>query len=201
MTTRKKQSLPPTFQEGRRNYTLEIFPQRKEGSGMGSGSASAEGCLQTMTYASDGMEYIIMARYKDTPIGEGRYRKRGPSGRVETVEVIEAQGAMIGLIEAALARREEERQATGRQARARRLLPLPCPSCGHALGYDPADHLFARSSGEAVSACDYCGETLDLEQIQQRYHQRIRQLRADLQHAEDALRQVQALKRQRKQDP
>ncbi len=197
MSTKKKLSTPTTFREHHRHYVLDIFPQER----MGSFASSAEGCLATMTSAADGMKFLIGARYKETIIGKGRFRKRGPSGQVETVETLEAEGAMIGLIEAALAKREEERQAALRQVRAERLLPLPCPSCGHVLGYDPIDQLFARPSGEAVSACDYCGEILDLEQVHQRYDQRIRQLRADLQHAEETLRQVQALKRQRKQEP
>jgi hypothetical protein len=47
-----------------------------------------------------------------------------------------------------------------------------------------------------VLICDHCGDLLDLEQIQLRYRQRIRQLRTDLTHAEEALHQVEQIKRQ-----
>ena len=198
MPSRKQEpSLPTTFQENHRHYMLDIFPEGR----LGSGASSAGGILATITYLADGATFVIVARYKDNEIGQGRYRKRGHHGQVTTIEVLESTGVMVGLIEAALTKREEERQAAGRQARAERLIPLPCPSCGHALGYDPEDQLFARPGGEAISVCDYCGETLDLEQFHQRYNQRIGQLRADLAHAEGALRQVEALKRQRKQEP
>ena len=195
MANKKQLSLPATFQEHRRNYILDIAPEGR----MSSSSSSAESCLQTMTHISDGTIYSIEARYKEHKIGYGRYRKRGPSGRIETVEVIEAEGAMIGLIEAALAKREETRQVAEQQTRASRLLPLPCPSCGHALGYDPIDQRFAASGGEVISTCEYCGEILSLEHFEQHYTQRIRQLQADLHHAEEARKQVLALKTKREQ--
>jgi hypothetical protein len=188
--TNKKLSLPATFQEKHRHYTLDIFPEGR----MGTGASSAEGCLATITYLADGATFLIVARYKDTEIGRGHYRKHGPYGQVTTVEMLESKGAMIGLIEVALAKREEARQVAERQARASRLLPLPCPSCGHVLGYDPSDQLFAEPDGEVISTCNYCGEILSLERFEQHYAQRIRQIRADLHHAEEAQRQMLAIK-------
>jgi hypothetical protein len=194
MPARKKEppSLPTTFQEHHRNYTLDIFTEGR----LGSGTSSAEGCLQTVTFLPDGGQFVLVAKYRDTEIGRGTYRKYGDFGQVTTAETVEAEGALIGLIEAALAKREESRQAALQKERAERLIPLPCPSCSSALGYDPQDQLFARSSGEVVLTCDHCGDLLDLEQIRLRYQQRIRQLRTDLAHAEEALHQVEHLKRQ-----
>lgn len=188
--TNKKPLLPTSFQEKHRHYTLDIFPEGR----MGTSASSAEGCLATITYLADGATFLIVARYKDTEIGRGHYRKYGPYGQVTTVKMLESKGAMIGLIEAALAKREEVRQTVERQARASRLLPLPCPSCGHVLGYDLLDQLFAKPDGEVMSTCNYCGEILSLERFEQHYAQRIRQLRADLQQAEEARRQVLAIK-------
>lgn len=193
MPARKKEppSLPMTFQEHHRKYTLDIFPEGH----MGSGASSAEGCLQTITFLPDGGQFVLVAKYRDTEIGRGTYRKYGDFGQVTTVETVEAKGALIGLIETALAKREELRQAALQKERAERLIPLPCPSCSSALGYDPQDQLFTRSSGEVVVICDHCGDLLDLEQIRLRYHQRITQLRTDLAHAEETLRQIEHLKR------
>ena len=193
MPTRKKEpSLPTTFQEHHQNYTLDIFPEGR----LGSSASSAGGVLASITYLADGATFVLVARYKDNEIGRGQYRKRGDHGQVTTVEILESTGATIGLMEAALVKKEEEQQAAERQARAQRLIPLPCPSCSSALGYDPQDQLFARSSGEVVVTCDHCGGLLDLEQIRLRYRQRIRQLRTDLAHAEEALHQVEQIKRQ-----
>jgi hypothetical protein len=146
MPARKKGplSLPTTFQEHHREYTLDIFPEGR----LGSGASSAGGVLATITSLADGAPFVVVARFKDSEVGRGHYRKRGDYGQVTTIEVLASTGAMIGLIEAALVKREEERQEASRQARAQRLIPLPCPSCSYVLGYNPQDQLFARSSGE-----------------------------------------------------
>src|SRR5690348_12197662 len=108
MPARKKEppSLPTTFQEQHRHYLLYIFPEGR----MGREAKTAEGCLETITSLPDEDLFSLVAQYKDTEIGRGRYCKRGPHGRVETIETLEAQGAVIGLIEAALAKREEAKQ-------------------------------------------------------------------------------------------
>lgn len=188
-----KKPLPTTFVERHRNYILDIFLEGR----LGREAQSAEGCLQSITPLSDGEKFELVARYRDIEIGRGIYRKHGPPGRIETAETVEARGALIGIIEDALAKRKEAHQAELRKDRASRLVPLPCISCEHALGYDIQDQLFAVSGGEEVSTCPSCGEPLNLEHFRQHYTQRIAQLRADLQNAEKALRQVVGLKSRR----
>ncbi len=191
MPSRKKPSpLPTTFQEQQRHYTLDVAPEGR----LGSQASSAEACLRTMTYMQDGTIYTIVARYKDQVIGEGRYRKRGPSGSVETVEPLETHGAMVGLIEAALAQREAARQAEQCKERAGRLIALCCPACNQVTGYDPVDQVFAHSTGEAITVCPSCGGQLSLELIQHHYEQRLQQLRADLLQIEAAMRQIRQLR-------
>ena len=101
---------------------------------------------------------------------------------------------MNGLIEATLKQREEEQEAANQRARAQRITLLACAFCGHALGYDPLDQCFATSVGQRAITCPSCNTSLSLEAFQAHYEERIRQLRADLQRAEEARRLVLEIK-------
>lgn len=188
-----KRTLPTTFEAGKRGFELLLSPQN-EGR-LGSEASSAEGCLRTMKHSADGTEYLISALYREQQIGQGRYRKVGQPGQLVTVETLSSEGAMNGLIEAALKQREEEQRAADQKARAQRITLLACAFCGHALGYDSIDHCFATSIGQKVFTCPSCNKSLSLEAFQAQYEERIRQLRADLQHAEEARRLVLEMKR------
>jgi hypothetical protein len=188
-----KRTLPTTFEAGKRGFELLLSPQNEER--LGSEASSAEGCLRTMKHSSDGTEYVISAQYREQQIGQGRYRKVGQPGQLVTVETLSSEGAMNGLIEAALKQREEEQQAADQKARTQRITPLACAFCGYTLGYDPIDHCFATSVGLKVITCPSCNKSLSLEAFQTQYEEHIRQLRADLQHAEEARRLILEIKR------
>jgi hypothetical protein len=102
------QQGPTTFQEGHRYYTLELFQDRGSAPRLTSFAATVAGCLRTMARVADGIDYLIVAWYKNEEIGRGRYRKRGPTGLLEVVKVLEVEGAMIGLLETGLAKWEAE---------------------------------------------------------------------------------------------
>jgi hypothetical protein len=187
-----KRTLPTTFEAGKRGFELLLSPQDGR---LGSEASSAEGCLRTMKHSADGTEYLISAVYREQQIGQGRYRKVGQPGQLVTVETLSSEGAMHGLIEAALKEREEKQEAANQKARAQRIALLACAFCGYALGYDSLDQCFATSIGQKATTCPSCNKPLSLEAFQIHYEERIRQLRADIQRAEEARRLVLEIKR------
>ncbi len=136
MPVANKQEIPTTFQEGK-NFNLEIFRERPSMDGYGkmvwwqtSSASTIQGCFKTLKYIEDGNQVRVVAQYSrgkvEAEIGKGTYRKRGPYGQLETLETIEAEGAMIGLVETALVELEEERHAAEEAART---YPCDYPGC------------------------------------------------------------------------
>jgi hypothetical protein len=196
MSARKKGSpaLPTAFQEDHRHYTIDISREGR----MGLNASSAEGCLATVVSLADGATFLLVARYKNDEIGRATYRKRGPAGQVTTVETLDASGALIGFIEAALKKREATRQAREQAERAARLVHLTCPQ-GHKVGYDPASGQFFTLEGQAQPTCKECGELLSLEALQQHHQQCIDALQKALQAEQEQLHLVKTFQMQRKE--
>lgn len=193
MSAKKKgsSSMPTTFQEKHRSYSLDILREGR----IGATSSTAEGCLSTIVSLADGATFLLVARYKNDEIGRATYRKRGPAGRVTTVETLEASGALIGFIEAELEKREAVRQTQEQAERAARLIHLTCPA-GHDVGYDPTDGQFFTLEGQAQPICKECGEILSLEALQHHHQQRIDALQKALQGEQEQLRLVRTLQMQ-----
>ncbi|MBA2677541.1 MAG: hypothetical protein H0U76_03985 [Ktedonobacteraceae bacterium] len=132
----KKQEIPTTFQEGK-NYSFDIFDERPSRQESGAivwwhmgGSSTIRSMIDSIKYEPDGHLVKIVAMYRrgktEASIGEGLYRKRGPYGHVETLETLEAHGAMTGLVEDALVGLEDERRAAEEAART---YPCDYPGC------------------------------------------------------------------------
>jgi hypothetical protein len=155
-------------------------------------ASSAEGCLHALKSSADGESVEIVGYHQDQEIGRGQYRKFGPAGRIAGIETLATSGALVGFIEGALARREEERRQQIQTERATRLRLIAC-SCGHTIGYDQEDHCFAQPNGETTTICSACGQVLDLRQIMRRYQQQIDSLQEELQRKNEALYRVQRL--------
>src|SRR6266498_3905548 len=51
---------------------------------------------------------LIAAIYKKKVIGQGEYYKRGPAGRLERVETVRSEDAMVGVVERAFREYEED---------------------------------------------------------------------------------------------
>jgi len=188
---KRKAEQPPApltclFPEKTRGYLLLVHcPGR-----LAIEATSGESCLQAMKACADGEIVTILGKHRDQEIGCAEYRKRGQPGRVESVETLSASGDLVGLIEAALARRAEEQQKQIQSERAERLIQLAC-SCDQSVGYDEIDHCFALPDGSAVTVCPACGKLLDLGQITRDRELRIATLQRELQQQQTALRLVQ----------
>lgn len=131
-----KPEIPTTFQEGK-NITLEIFHEHPSPEGHGrmswwqmSSASTIRRCFEAVKYMQDSDLVRIVAQYSrgrvEAEIGKGTYRKRGPYGRFEMLETIEAEGAMVGMVETALVVIEEERRAAEEAART---YPCDYPGC------------------------------------------------------------------------
>jgi len=174
------------FPEKTRNYLLLVLcPGRTAIE-----ATSGEGCLQAMKACVDGEIITILGKHQDQEIGCAEYRKHGQPGKVGAVEMLSASGALVGLIEIAIARRREEQQQHIRSERAERLIQLAC-SCEHPLGYDERDQCFALPDGQEMLTCPACGKPLDLVQFMQDRQQRIASLQQELQHQQAALHLIQ----------
>ncbi len=133
----KTEPIPTTFSEDKYS-SLQIYHQR---TGQGrtewmhmSGASTMQRCFETLKYKQDGDLIKIAAEYErrqtTTVIGRGTYRKRGGYGTLDTLETIEADGAMIGLVEEALTILEKEREAERLAAEeAARTYPCDYPLC------------------------------------------------------------------------
>lgn len=185
----KKMAQKREFVEGRRGYVLDIAPVGR----ILNSAFSVEGCFRTMQYATDGLVFTIVARYREEEIGRGHYRKCGPAGRLATVEVIESQGAMVGLIEQALAKREEARLAELAAQRVARRMQLQCSACESEIGYDPVDRIFIDEAGALLSNCPVCGASLSLKTLEVDYQEKAAAQRKQLQETERCLSVIHKL--------
>lgn len=139
----------------------------------------------------DSEVFTITGYHREQEIGRGQYRKHGAPGRLETVETLSASGDLIGLIDATIAHRAEERQ---KQIRAERLIQRAC-SCDHPVNYDATDQCFALADGQEILVCPVCGKPLDLGRIMRDRQQRIAELQQELHHQQAALRLIQRIPR------
>ncbi len=64
--------------------------------------------FQTIKYLLDESPVLVVALYKKQIIGQGEYYKRGPAGRLERIETIRTEAAMMGVIERAFQDYTEE---------------------------------------------------------------------------------------------
>ncbi|HEU5377552.1 MAG TPA: hypothetical protein VFV38_19185 [Ktedonobacteraceae bacterium] len=185
-------SAPPTllFPERSQGYLLVVLRPGR----IAVEATSGEGCLQAMKACDDGETVTIRGEHRDQEIGQGTYRKRGVPGHIDTIETLSTTGAMVGLIEIALAHRREEQQKQIRAERAERLIQLAC-SCDHPVNYDATDQCFALADGQEILVCPVCGKPLDLGQIMRDRQQRIAELQQELQHQQAALRLIQRIPR------
>jgi hypothetical protein len=175
-------SLPTTFHENHRSYTLNISPEGQRGII----TTSTERCLQVMIPFPDGTLFTIEANYREDLIGTGRYRKQGLFGQLASVETLEASGAMMGLLETALAQREAHQREATRAEQHSRCVLLPC-RCGHEVGYDPQEQIFVTLLGGIIVTCEVCGTVLSLQAIEQSLQRRILALQAELRQQQDHL--------------
>lgn len=181
---------PMTFQEKHRSYTLNIYPEGQRGIV----TTSAERCLQAMTPFPDGTLFTIEANYREDLIGTGRYRKQGLFDQLVSVETLEASGAMMGLLETALAQREAKQRETSQAEQLSRCVILPC-RCGHEVSYDPQEQIFVTLLGGVIIICDACRTVLSLQAIEQSLQRRILALQAELRQQQDHLALVGELQR------
>ncbi|GHO46883.1 hypothetical protein [Ktedonospora formicarum] len=178
-----------TFQEKQKGYTLEIINKDGETSVV----TSTENCLQVLSpYPNDAI-FTINAHYQEKNIGTGRYRKLGEIGQVTSIEVLEAFGAMMGLLETALARRQAKHQEVLHAERLARLVILSC-ECGHEVSYDPQEHFFTTSLGSPAITCEVCKTILDLETIKQSIQRRTLSLEKELQQQREQLAYIDTLR-------
>lgn len=183
--------LPTIFQEKQRGYTLNIHPE----GGAAIAVASAEACLRAMHPFPDNTTFTIDAKYQEEIIGIGRYRKQGLAGQLHAVEALEASGAMMGILETALARRRASQQETVQAERLARLVILPC-TCGQDVGYDPQEQTFTTLLGRSIITCPACKALLSLETIEHSLQQHMQVLQEELRQQQEQLNQVAALRRE-----
>lgn len=177
-----------TFQEKQKGYTLEIINKEGENRVV----TSTENCLQVLSPYPEDTIFTINAHYQEKNIGTGRYRKQGKIGQVSSIEVLEASGAMMGLLETALARRQAKHQEVLHAERLARLVILSC-ECGHEVSYDPQEHVFTTSLGNPAITCEVCKTILDLEIIKQSLQRHAQSLEKELQQQHEQLACIDAL--------
>lgn len=104
---KQSQALPTAFVE-EKHFSLDLY-QKIQGEWWHMSEASTvAGAFRTIKYLPDEALVHMVATYKKQRIGEGEYYKRGPAGRLERIETIKTNAAIVDVIERAFRDYQED---------------------------------------------------------------------------------------------
>lgn len=104
---KSSEQLPTVWISGK-YFSLDLYRKDRGGWWHMSEATSIKSTFQTIKYLPDESPVLIVALYKKQPIGQGEYYKRGPAGRLERIETVRAEAALVGVIERAFQDYTEE---------------------------------------------------------------------------------------------
>jgi hypothetical protein len=127
VTAVEKQSEPrPTAFIEDKNFSLDLYRKDRGVWWHMSEATTIKSTFQTIKYLPDESPVRIVALYKKQLIGQGEYYKRGPAGRLERIETIKTEAAMMDVIERAFQDYTEEQPSLEELARS---YPCDWPGC------------------------------------------------------------------------
>src|SRR6266487_407932 len=101
------ESLPAVWASGK-DFHLDLYRKIQGGWWHMSECTTFMGAFRTIKHLMDEDPVLIAAIYKKKVIGQGEYYKRGTAGRLERVETVRSEDAMVGVVERAFREYEED---------------------------------------------------------------------------------------------